>query len=249
MSLVKYLLELQIKNIVKISQLSIFIFSFNETKSIKRVVESASDFLHENVIDSELIIINDGSTDDTHIVLEELLKTIAFRLINHEVNLGIGQALRSGYQASTKKFVVAIPGDGQFDVNELLLIQNWNIDNFYSFYRNEKKYSYQRSFLTWFNKILIKKVLNNSLKDVNWIKVYSKKQLELASPVLKSSLIESEISSKLIKAGYQYVEIPSNYLPRVSGKSKGGSFYTISKALKEMLKLIFVVKKFRKCKL
>lgn len=244
MSLIKYLLELQRKNIVKINQLSIFIFSFNETKNIKRVVESVSDFLEKNVIDSELIIINDGSTDNTEQVLKELMKTKAFRLINHETNLGIGQALRSGYQESTKKFVVAIPGDGQFDVNELLLIQNWNSDSFYSFYRNEKKYGFHRSFLTWFNKVLIKNVLHNNLKDVNWIKVYSKKQLDFAAPVLKSSLIESEISSKLIKAGYQYVEIPSNYLPRVSGKSKGGNLYTVSKALKEMLKLIYIVKKF-----
>ena len=75
-------------------------------------------------------------------------------------------------------------------------------------------------------------------------KVYSKKQLVEANPELNSSLIESEISSKLIKRGYKFEEIPSAYLPRNFGVPKGGSLRTVSKALVEMFHLIQLVRKY-----
>lgn len=230
---------------MKIKSLSIFIFLYNEVDNLKKLIESVACFLKENVEDGELIIINDGSTDGSLELLLELQKSYIFQLINHDINLGIGSALKNGYNQSTKEFIVGIPGDGQFDIAELLLIKKWDNQTFYSFYREEKNYNWYRSLLTAFNKFLIRNFLKNKLKDVNWIKVYSKKQLLSTNPQLKSSLIESEISSKLIKKGYTFEELPSNYYPRTSGKPKGGNIFTVSKALLEMLKLIRIVRKFK----
>lgn len=229
---------------MKIKNLSIFIFAYNEAGNLPKVVESTVDFINSHVENGELIVVNDGSTDNSLAVLQDLSEHYSFRLINHEANMGIGLALTSGYSFATKEWVVGIPGDGQFNINELLEIKEWNENTFYSFYRKQKDYDWYRSFLTSFNKLLISLTLNNKLKDVNWIKVYSKKQLELANPTMKSSLIESEISSKLIKRGYFYDEIPSEYCLRMAGTPKGGNIHTVTKALLEMLKLINVVRKF-----
>ncbi len=229
---------------MKIKSLSIFIFSFNEAEAIQMVVEKSNHFLKNNVDDGELIVINDGSTDGSKEELIRLQNDYNFTLINHETNLGIGNALKNGYQTASKEFVVGIPGDGQFNVSELLEIKNWNTNTFYSFYRMEKRYNWYRSFLTKGNLFLNQLLLKNRLKDVNWIKVYSKKQLQEANPELNSSLIESEISSKLIKKGYVFEEIPSTYLPRNFGVSKGGNIKTVSKAFIEMFHLVQIVKKF-----
>ncbi len=229
---------------MKIKSLSIFIFSFNEAEAIQMVVEKANHFLKNNVDDGELIVINDGSTDGSKEELIRLQNDYNFTLINHETNLGIGNALKNGYQTASKKFVVGIPGDGQFNVLELLEIKNWNTNVFYSFYREEKGYNWYRSCLTKGNLFLNRLLLKNRLKDVNWIKVYSKQQLLEAAPELNSSLIESEISSKLIKRGYVFEEIPSLYLPRNSGIPKGGNIKTVSKAFVEMFHLIQIVKRF-----
>ena len=229
---------------MKIRSLSIFIFAYNESGNLSTVIENCDLFLKQYVADGELIVINDGSTDNTSLILNSVAKKYTFKCIEHSINLGIGRALKEGYEYATKDFVVGVPGDGQFDIKELLLIKEWDDQKFYSFYRAQKNYNYYRSFLTAFNKFLIRKLIQNDLKDVNWIKVYSKKHLILANPQLESSLIESEISSKLIKKGCKFVELPSNYYPRIMGKSKGGNIYTVSKAFFEMLKLIKIVQKF-----
>lgn len=200
--------------------------------------------MDKNVEDGELIVINDGSSDGSKEALIHYKSQFQFTLINHKTNLGIGHALKNGYQTATKDFVVGVPGDGQFDVMELLEIKEWNFDRFYSFYREQKGYNWYRNSLTQFNLLLNRLFLKNSLKDVNWIKVYSKKQLVEANPELNSSLIESEISSKLIKRGYKFEEIPSAYLPRNFGVPKGGSLRTVSKAFVEMFHLIQLVRKY-----
>src|SRR5690554_3065692 len=104
-----------------------------------------------HVEDGELIVINDGSTDGSEEELIRLKKQFKFILINHKTNLGIGHALKNGYQTSTKNFVVGVPGDGQFNVMELLEIENWDTNTFYSFFREDKGYNWYRSFLTNIN--------------------------------------------------------------------------------------------------
>ena len=99
--------------------------------------------------------------------------------------------------------------------------------------------------LTVLNNIFNKYFLGIHLKDVNWIKVYSGEQLLNLNLQLNSSLIESEICAKLMKSGYQAIEISSEYHPRVGGASKGGSWKTVRKALNEMWCLYSEVKNFK----
>ena len=58
---------------------------------------------------------------------------------------------------------------------------------------------------------------------------------------MSSSLIESEICSKMIINGFKPIEIESEYLPRENGVSKGGSLIIIYHALIEVLKLIVII--------
>ncbi len=226
---------------------SIIIFCFNEQGTLNGVFQDTLAFLNENLVQSEIIIVNDGSTDDTFLVCEQILKDYpGIKIINHERNLGIGMALRSGYKAAKNEFVCAIPGDGQFDIKELYQVKPFDQKVYYSFYRPQTNYSFYRSCLTWFNRLFNQHMLAIYLRDVNWIKVYRKEQLDLVSPVLRSSLIESEICAKLFKLNIHSIEIPSVYLERKSGISKGGSWNTLKKAIAETIRLWWVVFSFKK---
>lgn len=202
----------------------------------------------KNLADSfEIIIVDDGSTDGTTEIIQAQIASSPFiRYIKHKINKGIGMALRTGYEASTKEFVCAIPGDGQFDVNELGLIQPFPIHSFYSFYRPETSYTNYRKFLNISNRIFNRICLGIKLKDVNWIKVYRKDQLDFVDIELQSSILESEICAKLIKAGSKPIELPSVYHLRLADESKGGNWKTLSKALSEMTTLVQVLFRFKK---
>jgi glycosyltransferase involved in cell wall biosynthesis len=189
----------------------------------------------------EIIVVDDGSTDGT----QELLATEdGIRYIRHIQNRGIGPALRTGYEAALGEYVCAVPGDGQFDLTELYILKPFDFDTFYAFFRPSTNYNFYRTVLTKANKLFNKILLGLDMRDVNWVKVYRKEQLEFVCPTLQSSIIESEICCKLLKAGSKPVELPSVYHVRTSGEAKGGKWHTLSKAFREMWALYWVTRGF-----
>lgn len=219
---------------------SLIVFAYNEEATLEKVVNQCKDFIKQSGShDAEVIIVDDGSTDGTPDICRQLGKNAnGIRVIRHEKNLGIGAALRSGYDAASKTYVCAIPADGQFDVRELLQIPAFESSVFYSFYRVEKTgYNNFRKLLTKANQFLNAIILKVAIKDVNWIKVFRRDQLLKAGISLSSSLIETEICYKLIKSGIRLEELPSVYLPRRAGLPKGGSTKTMMQALRELSRL------------
>lgn len=210
------------------------------------VISSVINLLIGRFIDYEIIIVDDGSTDHTFKICSKFAdQNSKIRVVRHAQNRGIGMALRSGYELAKHEYVCAIPGDGQFDINELIPVKPFSKNIFYSFYRPKTQYSFYRSSLTWLNRLFNQHVLGVYLRDVNWIKVYRREQIEIAGPVLKSSLIESEICAKLYKMGIMPIEIPSVYHIRNFGVSKGGSWKTLRQAIADTYKLWRVVSSFK----
>jgi glycosyltransferase involved in cell wall biosynthesis len=226
---------------------SIIVFCYNEGSSIHHVVSDIIGVLDKISTAYEVIIVNDGSSDNTQEVCEQLaIKHPSLRLVAHEQNLGIGSALQTGYKLATRQYICAVPGDGQFDINLLRQVPAFDEDLFYAFYRRKTNYNLYRSLLTWGNKTFNQIFLGIQLKDVNWVKVYTRAQLSLASVKLTSSLIETEICAKLIYLNSKPVELPSDYLDRTGGKPKGGNLKTLIQALRETIKLIVEVGRFKK---
>jgi len=227
--------------------LSVIIFYYNEAGALASLISKTLDFLPSISSSFEIILVDDGSTDnsaETTMSLATKYPSLV-RLIRHEKNLGIGMALRTGYYAAKSEYVCAIPGDGQFDVTQLSVVKPFDNNLYYSFYRIETNYNLYRRLLTRVNRLFNQHLLGIYLRDVNWIKVYRKSQLELVKPELKSSLIESEICAKLYMCNIMPIEIPSEYLSRTYGEAKGGSWRTLNKAFAETLKLIWCVKRFK----
>ncbi|MCS6933630.1 MAG: glycosyltransferase family 2 protein [Chitinophagales bacterium] len=225
---------------------SFIIFCYNEEHNLIRVYERLKAFCSRSHSEHEIIIVDDGSTDGTPDICKKLKEeNPGIIVITHAVNAGIGLALRSGYEAATREYVCAIPGDGQFDIEELNAVRPFTKETFYSFYRPQTNYNSYRKLLTWLNRLFNQHILGLYLRDVNWVKVYRREHLMITAPVLRSSLIESEICAKLNRMGIMPIEIPSVYHPRQSGKAKGGSWNTLRKALAETLKLWWLVVTFK----
>jgi hypothetical protein len=83
------------------------------------------------------------------------------------------------------------------------------------------------------------------LRDVNWVKVYRRSQLQAIQPKLTSSLVESEICAKLYRRGVRPIEMPTTYLRREFGQPKGGGWKTLRLAIRDMSRLVWVVYGYR----
>lgn len=230
---------------------SIIIFCYNEAGNVGNVVQKCISALKIIAPEHrELIIVDDGSSDESVLEIErEILKFPGenIRLIKHSVNLGIGMALRSGYDNVKNENVCAVPADGQFDINELLPFSFVEPNSFVSFYRKENQsYSLFRNVLSLVNRKFNKWMLGIDFKDINWVKIYKSDALKKLDLQLKSSLVETEICAKLVILGKNFVEVESTYLPRNKGVSKGASWKIINKAASEMLKVYRAVKAFKR---
>jgi len=224
---------------------SVIIFCFNEVGTVHNVTREAIDVLGMMSNDFEVIVVDDGSTDGSSDEIDLAAQHEKVTAIHHPNNLGIGEALRSGYQQASMENVVAIAADGEFKMDELLPHALMESNTFVSFYRKvNTTYSSYRDMLSIVNRKLNKWLLNMDLKDVNWSNIYKTADVKSLNLELTSSLVESEICAKLIKKGVKPVESPSTYLERVSGKSKGGSMKIVWQAVQDIFKLIAVVTRY-----
>ena len=101
--------------------ISVFFPAYNDAPSIPKLVADAFAVLPVLTEDFEVIVINDGSRDNTGEVLAQLERQYAprMRVVTHPKNMGYGGALRTGFEAATKDLVFYTDGDGQYDVKEL----------------------------------------------------------------------------------------------------------------------------------
>ena len=109
--------------------ISVVIPVYNEEKSIKKTVEEIQNVLKDNNLDknSEIIIVNDGSTDNT----KKELKKCNVKIINNPINMGYGFSLKRGINAAKNETIVITDADSTYPfdaVPELLKIKNEGFD-------------------------------------------------------------------------------------------------------------------------
>lgn len=107
----------------KLSSLTIFFPAYNDAKSIPLLVSKAYAVGKKVSNRPEIMVVDDGSEDNTWEVLTMLKKRfLDLKLIRHRKNMGYGEALRSGFSHAKGDFVFYTDGDGQYDPNEIPLL-------------------------------------------------------------------------------------------------------------------------------
>jgi len=106
--------------IVKLKSLSIFFPAYNDEHTIGSLIKDALMVGEEVAFDYEVIVVDDGSQDNTAHILDELAKSNdKVKVVHHPHNRGYGAALRSGFNFAQKEWIFYTDGDGQYDVKEL----------------------------------------------------------------------------------------------------------------------------------
>ena len=102
------------------SSISIIIPVYNESESISLLIDEIQKVMFLNKFSYELIIINDGSKDNTYEVLKDLSNKVKeLTVINLRKNYGQTAALAAGFDNATGQIVISLDGDLQNDPNDI----------------------------------------------------------------------------------------------------------------------------------
>jgi len=89
---------------------SIIIPVYNEKKTVNSVLQELKEYLRKKQYQAEIVVVNDGSTDQTGKILE---KTNHIKLINHPYNKGYGAAIKTGVENAKYDWTIWYDSDGQ----------------------------------------------------------------------------------------------------------------------------------------
>ncbi len=227
-----------------VDEISVFFPTYNEEGNLEKVVAKTKKVLEKIANKWEIIIVDDGSKDNTPKIADKLSKTSKnIRVIHHNPNRGYGAALKSGLYASKYKWIVFTDSDGQFDFGEIT-----------NFFEKQKETSadlvigyYKKRQVSKF-KILTSKMwelavfilFGLKVKDIDCgFKLISKKVVDKV-PKLESErgpFISSEFLIKAKKEHFKIVEIPVTHYPRTKGEGTGRNLNVIVSGFLDLIRL------------
>ena len=232
---------------MKTKQLSVFFPLYNEEGNVKTNVQKALKVLDELKLKYEILLVNDGSTDNTAQIIDEIVnQNPNIKAIHHKTNLGYGEALRSGFYSAKYDTIVYTDGDGQFDFSEVTkFLNNIEENDVVMGYRIKRQDPIFRILFKQGWKLSLFSFFGLTLKDIDCgFKMVKKKVLEKI-PKLESTrgaMINAEIVIKAKKAGFKIGQVGVNHYPRLSGKPTGASLRVIVKSYLDLFRLWWKLK-------
>ncbi len=216
----------------RLSSISAVFPAFNDGGTIPSMILTALLALRQVTDDYEIIVTNDGSSDHTREVLDELcLRYPELRVIHHPKNLGYGAALRSGFSAATKEWVFYTDGDAQYSPLELIqLVAAVNSDvDVVNGYKITRSDPLDRKIIGRIYHYLVKWAFGFHLRDVDCdFRLIRRKIFTEITLESTSGTIPLEMVKKFQDAGYIFAEVPVHHYHRQYGKSQ---FFNVRRLL------------------
>jgi glycosyltransferase involved in cell wall biosynthesis len=204
--------------------LTAFFPAYNDQHTIEGIVRTAALEMQKVTSDYEVLVVDDGSRDETGPLLDRLAAELPYlRVIHHDSNMGYGAALITGFKNSRKDVIFYTDGDGQYDVREihkLLKELGPNIDlvNGYKLKRSDAWY---RVVIGLLYRRLMRFAFHLSIRDVDCdFRLFRRHVFDKITLESRSGVICVEMAKKFEQARFRMVEVPVNHHPRLHGRSE-----------------------------
>jgi glycosyltransferase involved in cell wall biosynthesis len=209
----------------RVESLSVFFPAFNDAPSLPKLIDETFRVLRANVPDYEVIVVNDGSSDNTGEVLAQLERQHSprMRVVTHERNRGYGGALRSGFAAATKEWVFYTDGDGQYDPGELpnLLVRAASDVGLVNGYKLERSDPQHRIWIGNAYNRFARFLFRVKIRDIDCdYRLIRRELLDDIHLISTSGTICVELVRKLELSAWRVVEVGVHHYPRLHGRSQ-----------------------------
>jgi len=225
--------------------LSIIIPAFNESQTIeKNILEIVKWIRNNKKINFEIIVVDDGSTDNTKQILYRLRSKIRYlKVFHHDNNIGRGKAIRTGFDHASGQFLICLDADLSYSPSHIGLLLQPLINNaaditLASTHHPEGKMinvPFERKILSKFgNKLLASGFDKKIFTSTCSVRGFKKEVIENLELMSDDKDLHLEVIQKAQLLGYRIKEVPSilnwrNKKRRISKKNNKFSNFKILK--------------------
>lgn len=220
--------------------LSIVLPAFNEEDNIVEVIRSAGRVASKLCDDYEIVVVDDGSTDNTARLVRSIEeRDTRVRLVAHDRNRGYGEALRTGFRSARMDLVFFTDADNQFDMYELSNFLPWidKVDVVAGYRVNRKDPLVRRLFARMWN-VLVRSLFYVPVRDIDCaFKLFRRHLFDSLDLESIGAMVNTELMVKLGRSGAGVVEIGVRHYPRTAGEARGAHPKVIGRALLELVRM------------
>ena len=211
-------------------KLSVLIPVYNEEETVEKVLRRVAAAPVQEGVELEIVVVDDGSTDGTRKLLQQLHEGggLEFIYVEHPENRGKGAAVRTAFEASSGDIVLIQDADLEYHPREYpRLIEPILEGEADVVYGSRFQGGPQRVFFFWHyvgNRLLT--LLSDMLTDLNLsdmetcYKVFRREVLEGIELRSKRFTIEPELTAKVAKKKVRIFEVPISYYGRTYAEGK-----------------------------
>lgn len=218
---------------------------YNDAATIGGLVDDVHRTLEPLASEVEVVVVNDGSTDDSAPVLDALAVDREWlRVVHHDGNRGYGAALISGFGAARHDWIFYTDGDAQYDATEAALlvamvgddvdiVQGYKMGRGDSWYRKVIGRSYHH---------VVKVMFSLPVRDTDCDFRLFRRELVVDPPLTSTSgVICVEMMRSFRQSGARFIEVPVHHFARPVGRSQFFRLPAIGRSIRQLFGLWWTV--------
>lgn len=231
------------KDVATWRRLSIVLPAYNEEEIIGETAALCLKAVRNFCPNSEIIIVDDGSRDQTGAIIDQLAQSNATVVaVHNRPNRGYGGALQAGFRAARGDLLFFMDSDGQFDINEireLLVLESKAPGSAVVGYRAKRNDPFMRKLNAWGWKHVAHLAIGlRNIRDIDCaFKLLPTAAVRGCHIQAEGASINAEFLTKFQRMGVQIIQAPVTHHPRAKGNPTGANVRVIIRAFGELYRL------------
>lgn len=219
------------------NDLTVIVLAFNEAENVGPVLSELRAWLDQHEPHAEIVLVDDGSSDDTAQAAHVALLGCAHRIVRHEKNLGMGAGIKTGVASSQSPWLTFLPADGQIEPSAIGALRqaqrNTRADAVFSLYADRND-GLDRKVLSFGMRALVRAIHGVSLSSDG---PYLFRREDFAAQPLASNsfFLNFELPIRVLLAKRSVTHVTIRCRPRRAGVSKSAKLKVIGRVASELL--------------
>lgn len=229
----------------RLSSLSLVSWALNEEENVADFISKAHEFCQSVALDYEIIIVDDGSTDNTLRILNknsQLDSRLSY--FSNQKNMGVGFSMKKALSLARKEFLIWQTQDWSYELDGFIeIIQAGTMQN--AIVHGARKLdssltsrsdSKSKALISLCNYWLIRLLFRAPFSDFQNVTLYPKVIYKKYALVTESSFTSPELLLRTWNDGVDFIEISVNFIPRKFGIAKGTKLASVLRSVLEIIK-------------